>query len=228
MEVREAEAIFNRNAATYDRVNSVLSLGLDARWRRWAARQAAFKTGAYVLDAFSGTGLVGIETAKMGAYVVLADISPGMLAIARQRSKRWGIPANINVIDLTREGLPYKKETFDAITMVFGIRYLKEPTEVISNLSSLLKPGGRLVALEFIKPSPGLLSTPAAFYFFNILPRIGSCLARRRELYDYLTSSTKALGSARSVRDIIISTGLAVTLEKRFGFGLVYGVVATV
>lgn len=228
MEAREAAAIFNRNAATYDRINSILSLGLDARWRHWAAVQAAFKPGAYVLDAFAGTGLAGIEAAKMGAHVVLADISPGMLAIARRRSKRLGIPININIIDLTKEELPYKKETFDAIIMVFGIRYLKEPAEVISRLSALLKPGGKLVALEFVKPSPGLISTPAAFYFFNILPCIGSCLARRRALYDYLVSSTKALGQAKNVRNIISSAGLRILIERRFGFGLVYGVIATV
>lgn len=228
MEAQEARAIFNRNAATYDRINSILSLGLDARWRRWVARQAASKPGAYVLDAFAGTGLVGLEAAKMGAHVVLADISPGMLAIARSRAKRYGVPININIVDLTKDELPYEKEAFDVITIVFGIRYLKKPAEVISRLSGLLKPGGRLVALEFVRPSPGLISSPAAFYFFNILPRIGSCLARRRELYDYLVSSTKALGSARNVRDIITSTGLSVTLEKRFGFGLVYGIVSTV
>jgi len=228
MEPRKAEAIFNRNAATYDRINSVLSLGLDARWRHWAAGQAVYKPASYVLDAFAGTGLVGLEAARMGAHVVLADISPGMLAVARQKLKKWDIPASINIVDLTKDELPYKNETFDAITVVFGIRYLKEPAEVISRLSALLKPGGRLVILEFVKPSPGLVSTPAAFYFFNILPRIGSCLARRRELYDYLASSTEALGKASNLRNVIISAGLNIAIEKRLGFGLVYGVVATV
>lgn len=227
MEAREARDIFDENAATYDWVNTVLSLGLDSRWRHWVAKEAARKPCARVLDAFAGTGLVGIDAAAMGGNVTLVDISPRMLSIARQRAEQRGRRIDTVLADITREPLPFKDGSFDAVTVVFGIRYLENPARALKLLSSLLKPGGRLIALEFIVPSRGSIASIAALYFFRVLPAIGASLARRRALYDYLVSSTKSLGGKDALLEIIASAGLEIRTVRIFGFGLVCGVVAS-
>jgi demethylmenaquinone methyltransferase/2-methoxy-6-polyprenyl-1,4-benzoquinol methylase len=227
MEAPEARDIFDQNATTYDRVNTVLSLGLDGRWRRWVAGEATWKPDARVLDAFSGTGLVGLAAASMGGKVTLADISPHMLSIAGKRAEKRDLIVDIKLVDLTKEPSLFKRESFDSITIVFGIRYLKNPVEVLERLSFLLRPGGRLVALEFIVPSGGPISRLAAIYFFSILPTIGAFLAKQRRLYDYLVSSTKVLGGKNNLLKIVSSAGFKVSKTKHFGFGLVCGVVAS-
>jgi len=218
--------LFEKNAMSYDCVNSIISLGLDGRWRRWAACQAARQHKARVLDAFSGTGLVGLEAALMGADVTLADVSPQMLSIAGERAEQKAALVDIKLVDLAEEPMIFKKEHFDAITMAFGVRYINNPGAIIARLSSLLRPGGKLIILEFVVPQGGLISKLASLYFFHILPRIGSFLAGQRELYDYLISSTIALGKKENLLNIISSAGLSVTETKLFGFGLVCGVVA--
>jgi demethylmenaquinone methyltransferase/2-methoxy-6-polyprenyl-1,4-benzoquinol methylase len=227
VDAQGAREIFDRNAVNYDWVNSIISLGLDKSWRRWVAKQATEGPGMRILDAFSGTGLVALEEAAMGADVTAADISPQMLSIASGRAERRGISIDIKLVDLTGDHLPLEEEYFDAITLVFGIRYLKNPAVTISKLSSFLKPDGRLIALEFIMPASGFIPTLASLYFFRILPRIGSLLAGRRELYDYLISSTSALGHKENLLKIISSAGLNIIETELFGFGLVCGVIAT-
>lgn len=226
MSSEDIRELFERNANSYDWVNSIISAGLDSRWRRWVASQAARTPGARVLDVFSGTGIVGIEAATMGAEITLADISPRMLSIASHRAEKRGVFADIKLVDLTQKPSLFARESFDVITMVFGLRYIDHPGEVISKLLPLLKPRGKLIMLEFIVPSKGLLSTPASLYFFHALPRIGSFLARRRELYDYLISSVKTLGNKEDLLNILSSTGLGITEIRLFGFGLVCGTVS--
>lgn len=225
MDAERSRRLFDTNAGTYDRVNTVISLGLDARWRRWVARQAAERPGARVLDAFAGTGRVGLEAAALGADVTLADASPGMLDVAIAEAKARGLTVRSALVDLTTGDLPFVPGSFDAVTVSFGVRYLDRPTEVLRDLGRLLAPGGRLVVLEFTRPGRGLVSSAAGFYFFRVLPRLAGAVAGRRELYDYLTSSTMAVGHADDLVRIVQSAGFDVQSRRTFGFGLVTGLV---
>ena len=222
-EVRE---LFDRNAATYDRVNTAISLGLDARWRGWAARRAVVRRGARVLDAFAGTGLVGLRAASLGAEVTLADESRGMLAIAEERARREGLDVRVVRTDLAAEPLAVPGAPFDAITMVFGARYLEDPVRVVGSLSRLLRDGGTLVLVDFVQPRPSVLSRLAGFYFFHVLPRLAGALAGHRELYDRLVTSTRAMGPPENLVRIALKAGLDVTETRAMGFGLVLGLVA--
>ncbi len=225
MDEAAARSLFDANAATYDRVNSIISLGLDTRWRAWAAREAVAKPGARVLDAFAGTGLVGLRAAELGGRVILADVSPGMLAVALRRAHSRGIAVETAVTDLASEPLDVGGP-FDAITVMWGVRYLDDPVGVLKRLTSSLAPDGRVIVVDFVEPSDGLISRLAASYFFGVLPRIAGALAGHRELYRELTATTHAMGSRQNLARLVRDAGLEVVEQHVMGFGLVVGIVA--
>jgi demethylmenaquinone methyltransferase/2-methoxy-6-polyprenyl-1,4-benzoquinol methylase len=226
MDVGTARRLFDANAETYDRVNTVISLGLDSRWRKWAARRAVTRSGARVLDAFGGTGEVALHEAALGGTVTLADVSPGMLEIARKRARGQGFDMEVVAVDLSANPLSVKGAPFDAISLMWGLRYVDDPARVISNLAFQLTENGRLVIVEFVEPSVGVIPALAAFYFFRVLPWIASVLARRRELYRQLVVTTHRMGSADRLLALVRSAGLKVTELRFMGFGLVCGIVA--
>ncbi len=222
-DVRE---LFDANAETYDRVNTIISLGLDSRWRDWVAREAVSRPEAHVLDAFAGTGLVGLRMAELGADVTLADISPGMLAVAARRARARGVKVDCVLSDLTAPQLVIPGAPFDSITMVFGVRYLDDPATVLRGLATQLADGGRFVVMEFAEPTGGLLSRLASFYFFRILPPIASAISGRRELYRRLTETTRRFHGRRSLEDIVREAGLTILETRLMGLGIVVGIVA--
>jgi demethylmenaquinone methyltransferase / 2-methoxy-6-polyprenyl-1,4-benzoquinol methylase len=225
--------LFDRNAATYDRINTVITFGLDASWRRWAARQAAPRSAGSsprpprVLDACAGTGLLALDLARRGATVTAADAAPRMLAMARHRLAAAGLPLRAVVTDLSD---PAVADTlggpFDAITLGFGLRYFADPGALLRPLRRLLAPGGRLVVVEAVQPPRDPLGTAAGLYFFQVAPRLGAALAGRAELYDFLTASTRALGSAEDVAAHLRAAMFAVAVRRRFAGGVVAGFVA--
>lgn len=220
----EVVRLFEANAATYDRVNSVVSLGLDARWRTWAARRAVRHAGAKVLDAFAGTGRTGIRAAELGAEVTLADFSRAMLLEAMAAARRRGVSPSVVATDLTA-GTPIPGAPFDAVTVTFGIRYLRDPVAVIRSLASMLVPGGRVVVLEFAEPGRRFVSRAAAFYFFRLLPKVASAIAGSADLYRVLTTTTHEIGGADHLEGLLRSAGLGIVGRRTMGFGLVIGVV---
>ena len=220
-----AQRLFDSSAETYDRVNSIVSLGLDARWRDWAARQAAIGRHARVLDAFTGTGLVGLRAAELGEIVTIADIRPEMLAVARRRADERGLSVRRIVADLADES-PEVGGPYDAVTLMWGLRYLDDPANALRRLASLVVPSGRIVVVDFVEPSSGVISYLAAAYFFNVLPWIAGTLAGRRELYRELVATTHAMGTREHLVSLVREAGLVVEREHVMGFGLVAGVVA--
>lgn len=219
--------VFDENARTYDRVNSVVSLGLDRRWREWVAARAVRQEGDRVLDAFGGTGTSALPAAERGAQVTLADASRGMMTVAEERARRRNLRLDTALVDLTSDALPWPGACFDAITVVFGVRYLDEPSEVLGRLATLLAPGGRLVLLEFVTPRRGLVAQAAAAYFFHLLPDIASLLAGSGRLYSELTATTRRMDGPERVVSIAEQAGLGVEELKVMGFGLVVGAVCT-
>lgn len=227
MPIEETRRLFDESAATYDRVNTVISLGLDSRWRKWAARRAVMGPNSHVLDAFAGTGRTGIRAAELGADVTLADMSRGMLAEADAQARRRGVSVHVIESDLGEvEHLP--GAPFDALTLTFGIRYLAEPARVLARIARLLKPGARVVLLDFTEPDRGIVSKVAGAYFFGVLPKIASALSGRSELYRLLVRTTHEIEGPWVLEDIVAEAGLRLVGTKVMGFGLVTGVVAYV
>jgi demethylmenaquinone methyltransferase/2-methoxy-6-polyprenyl-1,4-benzoquinol methylase len=222
-------ALFDRNVASYDRVNTVICLGLDRRWRSWAAGRALAPAARppRVLDACGGSGLVALELARRGAQVTLADVSEGMLDLARRRAAAEGLTLADVRVDLASEAatdLP--GAPFDAVTLAFGLRYVDDPAGLLRGLAAALVPGGSIVLLEAVVPLGGLPARIAGRYFFDIAPRVGALLAGSGELYDELTATVRALGSAGDLLRIVAAAGLAPRERRLFAGGVVAGVVA--
>ena len=226
MDEAAARTLFDENAGTYDRVNAVISLGLDARWRAWAARRATSGPDSRVLDAYAGTGLVGLRAARLGADVTLADASPRMLDVARARAAAASLRVHVLECDLTAEPLRMSGAPFDAVTLVFGVRYLDEPARALRSLAGLLRPGGEMVIVEFVEPDGSAVARLAAWYFFRVLPRLAGLLSGHPDLYETLSATTHAMGRAEHLEGIVRDAGLEVSERRSMGFGLVCGIVA--
>ena len=220
--------LFDASVATYDRVNTVLTFGRDAAWRRWAARRAVVAgEHAPVLDACAGTGLLARALARRGAQVTAVDVAPATLARAAARLAAEGLALRTVVADVTAaDAAAAIGGPFAAATLGFGLRYFATPATALRTLHELLVPGARLVVLEAVTPVPGPLGTPAGRYFFDVAPRLGSALAGGGELYELLAASTRALGTADDVAAHLERAGFAVVGRQVFAAGVVAGFVA--
>jgi demethylmenaquinone methyltransferase / 2-methoxy-6-polyprenyl-1,4-benzoquinol methylase len=250
--------LFDDNAAHYDRVNRIITFAQDARWRRWAAREAVAGasaregargsagaervTGAEtlagagraldpsspcrVLDACAGTGLAGLEAARLGARVTLADVSAGMLVVARERAAARRLTVDDCVVDLAAAPPPFAPGSFDAAIIAFGLRYFSDPVAVVGGLAAVLRPGGELVVLEAVVPPAGPVHRAAEMYFMRVAPLVATGLAGRSALYRVLTATTRETGGAGDVLAILRAAGLGVVSRRDFAVGLVVGVVA--
>lgn len=224
--------LFDGAAPSYDRVNTLITFGLDDRWRRWAARQAApspaGRTAHTVLDACAGTGRLTLALARRGAAVTAVDAAPRALAVARRRLAEEGLTARVLVADLASPAGAGDAVDgpFEAVTLGFGLRYFDDPGALLALLRALLAPGGRLVVLEAVRPPRDLLGAAAGLYLFRVAPCLGAALAGRAELYELLVASTRALGSAAAIEARLRAAGFRVTVRRRFAGGAVAGLVA--
>jgi demethylmenaquinone methyltransferase/2-methoxy-6-polyprenyl-1,4-benzoquinol methylase len=228
-----AGPLFDRNAAKYDWVNRIITFGGDRRWRHWLASRVP-AAGARVLDACAGTGLMGLELAAGGARVTLLDASAEMLLLAERSAQARGLSVEVVVGDLEELAVAGDGSRppalapggFDVVSMAFGLRYFARPQEALAALRTALAPDGRLLLVDAVCPPPGLVGRAAGIYFFEVAPRVASRLAGRRELYDSLTASVRALGTAERVRGLLRAAGFALLEERTWAGGLVYAVVA--
>jgi demethylmenaquinone methyltransferase / 2-methoxy-6-polyprenyl-1,4-benzoquinol methylase len=227
----QAGPLFDRNAAKYDRVNRIITLGGDRRWRHWLAGRVPV-AGTRVLDACAGTGAMGLDLAARGARVTLLDASAGMLELAHQSAQALGLSVETVVGDLEDiaggdgSAPVLAPGAFGVVSMAFGLRYFVRPQEALEALRGTLAADGRLLLVDAVCPPPGPIGAAAGFYFFQIAPRVATRLARRRELYDSLTASVRALGTAERVRGLLRAAGFALLEERTWAGGLVYAVVA--
>jgi ubiquinone/menaquinone biosynthesis C-methylase UbiE len=160
-----------------------------------------------------------------------------MLSIAKERAGKLGVnlgvDVDVRVVDFTDAQSVFDLANdsasdlagFDAITLSFGLRYIEDKGLFLLRLAGLLKPGGRLIILEFVNPPRRLVPMAAAVYFYHVLPSVASVLAGRRELYSYLVSSVEQIGWAEDLERFVGDAGLKVIERRGFGFGLVCGVV---
>jgi demethylmenaquinone methyltransferase / 2-methoxy-6-polyprenyl-1,4-benzoquinol methylase len=199
----QVRAMFDRIAPGYDRANTLLSFGRDRTWRSWAADAAALSVGDAALDIACGSGKLTLELQGRvgGGRVVGLDFSEGMLAVARatQPSIEWVQG------DATR--LPFEDSSFDAATVAFGLRNLADPEKGLLEMGRVVRPGGRLVVLEFLRPPHGVVGTAYELYLRHLLPRLGGWVGGDRSAYRYLSDTVDSYVTGEQLLDLADHSG---------------------
>ena len=185
--------VFDSVASRYDVMNDLMSGGLHRLWKRYTIDQAAVRRGQTVLDLAGGTGDLAqrfVQQTGDTGRVVLADINHAMLVQGRRRLIDAGASANLSIAQVDAEALPFASGTFDCVTMAFGLRNVTDQSAALASIFRVLKPGGKLLVLEFSRPTEAL--KPAYdFYSFNILPLMGKVVADDEDSYRYLAESIR-------------------------------------
>lgn len=218
---------FDTIAANYDRMNRLMTLGLDRRWRKQAVREAlGVRTSSsatrqcgrgrprpQVLDVACGTGDMVVSLAKQGCTVTGVDISEEMLNIARQKIAS----ADFQIADA--EHLPFADGEFDAVTCAFGVRNFVHLEQGLSEMLRVLNPGGRLVILELAAPDSNLIKPFYNLYTRHVIPWLGARIAGSREAYTYLPESIARFPKGKDFAAIIERLGATAT-ERKLTFGV--------
>lgn len=201
--------MFNQIAPRYDFLNHFLSLGIDRSWRRKALRMLAQDHPEKLLDIATGTGDLAIMAARMlrPEHITGIDISRSMLALGEKKVEAAGLA---DVIDLQvgdSEALPFGESTFDAVTSAFGVRNFEHLEQGLAEMFRILRPGGKMIILEFSNPTVFPFKQFFNLYFRYITPYIGKWIARSKEAYSYLPESVKEFPQGQAMIDILKQTG---------------------
>ncbi len=183
--------MFGRIAHRYDRANTVLSLGVHHAWRKRAVNAAAVAPGDHVLDVACGTGDLTFALLKAvgEGSVVGSDFTPEMLDVARAKAEARG--ANVTWQQADAQDLPFGDDEFDAATIAFGIRNVDDPVQGMREMHRVVRPGGRVVVLEFGQPR-GAWGHMYRWYSRHVMPRIGGLITGDRAAYEYLPATAAA------------------------------------
>lgn len=214
--------MFDNIAPDYDKLNHILSLNIDKNWRKKAVRELADEARPLnVLDVACGTGDFTIEIARKvphGSTVVGVDISDGMIAVGLEKLAKLGIDAALEVADC--EALPYEDNTFDRISVGFGVRNFEHLELGLSEMYRVLAPGGKLVILELSVPSNAFIRWCYKLYFLKILPFIGGLVSGDRSAYEYLPASVLRFPAPDKFMAIMKSAGFDVVEHRAMTLGV--------
>ncbi len=224
--VHKVAEVFDSVARKYDIMNDVMSFGVHHLWKRFTIELCGLREGHVVLDLAGGTGDLAIQQARRvgdGGHVILADINASMLDEGRDRVIDKGLIDRISVCQCNAEILPFADNSFDCITIAFGLRNVTDKGKALASMHRVLKPGGRLCVLEFSRPLYAPLEKVYDFYSFRILPKMGELIANDRDSYQYLAESIRMHPDQESLRQMMIDEGGFDEVEV---FNLTGGIVA--
>jgi demethylmenaquinone methyltransferase/2-methoxy-6-polyprenyl-1,4-benzoquinol methylase len=216
--------VFHSVARRYDLMNDLMTWGLHRRWKRRAIRLSEVRPGDAALDLAGGTGDLAVLLARAvgpEGSVVLADINPWMLAEAERRLAGDPIAARISLKEADAEKLPFADAAFDVVTIGFGLRNVTNKDRAIREMLRVLRPGGRMVVLEFSRPVPRLIRPFYDAYSFAVLPALGFVFTRDAASYRYLAESIRVHPDRATLRDLIVAQGFASCEYRTMLFGIV-------
>ncbi|MGB1297446.1 MAG: bifunctional demethylmenaquinone methyltransferase/2-methoxy-6-polyprenyl-1,4-benzoquinol methylase UbiE [Psychrobium sp.] len=217
--------VFHSVAAKYDIMNDLMSFGVHRLWKRFAIDCSGVRPGQKVLDLAGGTGDLTAKFSRIvgeKGQVVLADINDSMLKVGRDKLRDLGVVSNVEYVQANAQALPFPDNTFDLITIAFGLRNVTDKDEALRSMYRVLKPGGRLLVLEFSKPSNELLSKAYDMYSFNLLPTMGKVVANDSESYKYLAESIRMHPDQDTLKGMMENAGF----EQAQYYNLTGGIVA--
>lgn len=217
----QVATMFNNIAGKYDFLNHFLSAGIDIVWRKKAVRLLAPEKPKLILDIATGTADFAIEALRLNPdKIVGVDISEGMLAVGRQKLVKKGLTDKIELKYGDSENLPFADNTFDAITVAFGVRNFENLEQGLADMYRVLKPGGTAVVLEFSKPRSFPMKQLYHFYFKNILPVVGKIVSKDNAAYTYLPESVQAFPDGERFIGIYQKVGFKNTKWHSLTFGI--------
>ncbi len=214
--------MFDKIAPKYDFLNQLLSLGIHKRWRRKSVQLLIPSNPKIILDVATGTGDFAIEANRIlcPTKIIGVDISEGMLAIGREKIKKTRLDQIIELKTGDSENLSFVDNTFDAITVGFGVRNFETLEKGMAGMFRVLKPGGTLVVLEFSHPKKFPIKQFYNFYFKNITPAIGRIFSKDSRAYSYLPESVMAFPDGERFVEILKKTGFSQTSWQPLSFGI--------
>jgi len=213
--------MFDNISPRYDFLNHFLSLGIDIRWRKKAIKLLKDIQPKTILDIATGTGDFAIESLSLNPdKVVGVDISEGMLSVGRVKLKKKKLDDRITLLTGDSENLPFDDNMFDAIIVAFGVRNFEHLEEGLSEMFRVLRPGGKVVVLEFSKPKSFPFKQLYNFYFKNILPNVGKVISKDKAAYTYLPESVKSFPDGKFFTNILEGVGFSKTQCKPLTLGI--------
>ncbi len=201
--------VFHSVAGKYDLMNDLMSMGIHRFWKWFTINSSGVRRGARVLDIAGGTGDLTRKFSRLvgdSGKVVLADINASMLNVGRDRLTDDGFVGNIDYVQANAESLPFPDNSFDCITIAFGLRNVTDKDKALASMFRVLKPGGQLMVLEFSKPADWLASIYDT-YSFKVLPRLGKLFTGDEESYRYLAESIRMHPDQDTLKQMMSDVG---------------------
>lgn len=204
--------VFHSVAAKYDLMNDLMSMGIHRLWKRMTIEMSGVRKGNTVLDIAGGTGDLTLKFSRLvgpEGKVVLADINDSMLKVGRDKLLDSGCSGNVEFVQANAECLPFPDNTFDCITIAFGLRNVTDKDKALRSMARILKPGGRLLVLEFSKPTNPVMSKIYDTYSFTALPMMGKLITDDAESYRYLAESIRMHPDQETLKGMMEEAGLS-------------------
>lgn len=213
--------MFNSISSNYDRLNHLLSLGIDRIWRKKAIKYLSKFNPVKILDVATGTGDFAIQAAVMPASEVIGvDISEGMLEAGRIKISKLGLSTRVRLETGDSEQLPYAENFFDAVIVAFGVRNFENLDRGLSEINRVLKPGGHFVVLEISEPERFPMKQIFGLYFHKLLPLAGRLISRDKHAYQYLPDSVAAFPKGEQFLIRMNLAGFKNNVWKPLTFGI--------
>jgi demethylmenaquinone methyltransferase/2-methoxy-6-polyprenyl-1,4-benzoquinol methylase len=221
----QVRSMFDRIAPRYDLLNRLLSFGIDKIWRKNLVKLLKDLKAPLILDVATGTGDLAVEICKIDPVEVYGiDLSPQMLEVARKKILKKRLHMTIQLKEADSENLPFGDNFFDAVTVAFGVRNFENLGTGLAEMQRVLRPGGKLVVLEFSKPSVFPFKQLYHFYFTRILPWWGGLISKDKDAYKYLPASVLQFPEGSDFENELRTAGLEPekSIPQTFGIATIY------
>jgi demethylmenaquinone methyltransferase/2-methoxy-6-polyprenyl-1,4-benzoquinol methylase len=219
---KQVERMFDTIAFRYDFLNRFLSAGIDGSWRKKAIRQLVSLQPKTILDVATGTGDFAITSYRMlkPDKITGIDISDGMLDIGRKKILKQGLQGQIQLLNGDSEAILFNDDSFDAVTVAFGVRNFEDLKKGLSEIYRVLKPGGKLVVLECSRPSLPIIRNIYNFYMKFVTPKVGKLISKNNDAYKYLNNSVQQFPEKETFIHILNQAGYRHSFYKTLSLGI--------
>jgi len=204
------KGVFRAVASNYDVMNDAMSMGVHRAWKWFAVAQSGVQAGDRVLDLAAGSGDLSLKFAdKVGdeGQVIVTDINEAMLEEGRKRLTDAGVAGNVNYCLVNAESLPFEDNRFDCISISFGLRNVTRKEVALASMQRCLKPGGRVIILEFSQPTNETFRKVYDAYSFNVIPKLGEMISNDRDSYQYLVESIRKHPPQEELKQMMLDAG---------------------